>query len=459
MSVFRGLAFSALLLFLNGCEAIWPFSNQLEIPQGASKEIRISAVQHPFGWNRDQNNGLEKDLLERFAAEAGYKLKWSLVRTTEDSIQAVTQEKADLAVGRMNLNVVNNFNLLPGPSYEESPLVLICPRMSQPRESGSSFFQELFGQDVRIPAKVKHVAAIKNELYGDWTAKLHSQYPGLEIIPVQKRQGKDLLRIIAKNRSACALLEKNEAQYYLRYFPSLQVIRELTPPMSIGFLISPKRPEVQKLLMAWFQQASRTREISRIRDRYFGHLDSLDDMDQVRFFRLIQTELPTLLAKFKKVAKEFKVPWQLIAAIAYQESHWKNEAVSFTGVRGIMMLTQETAEHVGIEDRTDIDQSIWGGAKYINMLINAQPQFLSDRDRLLFALATYNVGPAHMMDAQKLAVRLGKNPYSWKDMKKVLPLLASEEFFVTLDYGRARGEEPVDFTNRVMGFYDLLSRY
>lgn len=459
MSVFRGLAFSSLLLILNGCEAIWSFSNQLEIPSGKSNEIRVVAVNHPLSWNKDQANGIEKDLIESFAKEVGYKVKWMLTNSANDSVLSLKNNRADVAIGRLNLNLAYENQLLPGPSYEESPLVLVCPKVSTAIDEDSSFFRSLFGHDVRIPSKVKHVAAIKSDLYGDWMGRFQSLYPGLEVVPVQNRQGKDLLSIIAKNRSACALLEQTEAKYYLRFYPSLQIIRELTPPMSIGFLVSPERVEVQKLLFSWFQRASRTREIMKIRDRYTGHLDSLDEMDQIRLFRTMQTELPALLPKFKAAAKEFQLPWQLVAAVAYQESHWKNEAISFTGVRGIMMLTEETADHVGVDDRTDLTQSIWGGAKYLRILINAQPKNLTPRERMIFALATYNVGPAHMLDAQKLADRLGKNPYSWKDMKKVLPLLSSEEYFITLEHGEARGDEPVDFTNRVLGFFDLLNRY
>jgi len=398
---------------LNGCEAIWSFSNQFEIPQNKSRTIKVSAAYHPLSWNRDQNNGLEKDLIEKFAKDVGYEIKWMPVPSAKASLQKLKEGKSDIAIGRLNLDLANEAQALAGPSYEESPMVVICP---------------------------------KNK-------------PQLQVLENPQKQGRELLRLIANRKSACALLEKNEARYYLRFFPSLQIIREETPPLSLGFLISQERPEIQKLLMSWFQRASRSREIMKIRDRYYGHLESLDEMDQARFFRLSQSTLPALLPTFQSVAKEFDLPWQLIAAVAYQESQWNNDAISFTGVRGIMMLTLETADHLGIEDRTDLAQSLWGGAKYLRLLINAQPHFLNERDRMIFALATYNVGPAHMRDAQKLAVRLAKNPYSWKDMKKILPFLSSEEFYITLEYGEARGEEPVDFANRVLGFYDLLNRH
>ncbi len=59
-----------------------------------------------------------------------------------------------------------------------------------------------------------------------------------------------------------------------------------------------------------------------------------------------------------------EIDWRLLAAIAYQESHWDAQATSQTGVRGMMMLTKNTAQSLGITDRTDAEQSISGGVRY-----------------------------------------------------------------------------------------------
>jgi membrane-bound lytic murein transglycosylase F len=176
-----------------------------------------------------------------------------------------------------------------------------------------------------------------------------------------------------------------------------------------------------------------------------------------KFYEHTQTRLPLWQPLFKKYARENHIPWALLAAVAYQESKWDQTAVSYTGVKGMMQITLKTAEYLGIEDREDPEQSIQGGAFYLRYLFNKTPAYLSNYERWTQALSGYNIGWAHVRDARRLAVELKKNPYRWKDMKKVLPKLEDEEHFSKLTFGYARGRETVQFVDNVLVYYKLLS--
>ncbi len=453
----------AILFMVNslvGCEGIWSSTEQETDPHLAKRELKVAGLVHPLSISAQSSSGFEHDLIEKFAAEKNYRVTWQLFKSAEDATSSLEHNNSDLAAARLNLNLAsaNQETFMAGPSYEEAPLSLICPRVNLgAKDEESSLFQKLFGERTKIPESVKTVIAQGTDLVGEWQGRFNAYYPGLKLLSVAKLQAKDLLKTVGKERIACALVEKNEAQFYLRFFPTLQIVRDLSPPMSLGFLINKNKPDLQRELFSWFQKASRNHQIEHLRDLYFSHFSALSEMDEVRFYRDTEGLMKELAPHFKKVAKEFALPWTLLAAVAYQESHWDNEAESFTGVKGIMMLTRKTAEHVGIEDREDMEQSLWGGAKYLRWLIDSQPKNLPRRQRLVLALATYNVGPAHMIDAQKLAEQFGFNPNSWSDLKKVLPLLSKPEYYDNLDYGEARGQEPIDFANRVMSYYELLS--
>lgn len=185
-------------------------------------------------------------------------------------------------------------------------------------------------------------------------------------------------------------------------------------------------------------------------------LNPLDPQDVSKFFKNIRRVLPLYSKTFKAAALNHHIPWQLIASVAYQESHWNAEARSFTGVRGLMQLTTETADHMDVEDRSDPHQSIHGGAKYIRYLLDKVPTSVNKSDRLDFALAAYNIGLGHLKDAQKLAEQLGRNPNSWNQLKEILPLLAVPEYAQKLEFGMARGYETVEFVDRVKSFYYLM---
>jgi len=120
------------------------------------------------------------------------------------------------------------------------------------------------------------------------------------------------------------------------------------------------------------------------------------------------------------------------------------------------MLTQTTAKAMGIKKRIDPQQSIKGGAKYLQHMLSRIPDDVVATDRVWFALAAYNVGFAHLLDARKLARELGKSPSTWHDMREVLPLLSQKKYYKNLKYGYARGSEPVKYIDRIRYYQDVL---
>jgi len=125
-------------------------------------------------------------------------------------------------------------------------------------------------------------------------------------------------------------------------------------------------------------------------------------------------------------------------------------------VRGIMMLTQATADYLGIEDREDPGASIYGGAQYYARQTERVADTVAEPDRTWMALAAYNVGFNHVKDARMIVERLGGNPDSWVDLSEALPLLAQRKWYTQLPYGYARGWEPVLYVNNIRAYYNIL---
>ena len=121
-----------------------------------------------------------------------------------------------------------------------------------------------------------------------------------------------------------------------------------------------------------------------------------------------------------------------------------------------MMLTRQTAEQVGVDDRLDPAQSITGGARYFLELYGRLPAGIADPDRVWFTLAAYNLGMGHLEDVRVLTERQGGNPNLWADVEERLDLLSLERFYKDLRYGYARGFEARKFVNNVQRYYDTL---
>src|SRR5690606_23594650 len=165
-------------------------------------------------------------------------------------------------------------------------------------------------------------------------------------------------------------------------------------------------------------------------DRYYGHAERLKPVDVTAFLQRSRTLLPQYAALFKQAQELTGLDWRLLAAISYQESHWDRFNTSPTNVRGLMMLTEATADRLGVTDRLDPQQSIFGGARYLLMLKDTLPDRIKEPDRTWMALAAYNIGYAHLEDARVLAQRLKLNPDRWADVKKALPMLSDPTYYV-----------------------------
>ncbi|MBW2601511.1 MAG: transglycosylase SLT domain-containing protein, partial [Deltaproteobacteria bacterium] len=137
--------------------------------------------------------------------------------------------------------------------------------------------------------------------------------------------------------------------------------------------------------------------------------------------------------------------------------HLDPRAKSYKGVRGLMQLTLTTAEEMEIDSRLDPEQSIEGGIKYLSKIYKRFDK-IEGLDRILFTLASYNIGYGHVRDAQKLARQKDLDTHKWASLKKTLPMLRQKKYYKKTKYGYCRGTEPVRYVDRVLTYYDILKR-
>jgi len=218
------------------------------------------------------------------------------------------------------------------------------------------------------------------------------------------------------------------------------------------------KAELRDKADAFFERIIGDGTMQRLIDRYFGYARRVQRIDASTFRERIRTVLPAYAAVFHQAQQQSGIEWRLVAAIAYQESHWDPQATSETNVRGMMMLTEETARRLRVVDRLDARQSIGAGARYLADLKNSLPARIAEPDRTWIALAAFNIGIGHLEDARVLAARRKLNPDSWSDLKKTLPLLAQANHADDTRYGVARGGQAVVFVETVRAYYDVLLR-
>jgi membrane-bound lytic murein transglycosylase F len=244
---------------------------------------------------------------------------------------------------------------------------------------------------------------------------------------------------------------------YRYLFPEVRVAFDITGELPVAWVYQQNVDRsLDEAVRKFFNKINKNGSLDKLINHYYKYAKSFDYIDTRVFIENVHKTLPKYKELFKKSARETDLDWFLLAAMSYQESHWVPEAKSSTGVRGLMMLTTDTAKSLDVEDRLDPEQSILGGARYLIQMKSRLPERIQGEDRLWFALAAYNVGFGHLEDARRLTQSQGGDADKWQDVRERLPLLADEDWHQNTEYGYARGSEPVTYVKNIRRYYDIL---
>lgn len=284
-----------------------------------------------------------------------------------------------------------------------------------------------------------------------------AEYPDLTWKQNSKLESEELLQLVADEVIDYTIADSNEVTLNRRFLLDLRTAFDIGQPQQLAWAL-PKNDDdsLYHAVVDFFELIQNNGELTRLIERAYGHAENLDYVGTLYFKRHVESRLPKYREMFEKAAEKNNLDWQLLAAIGYQESHWNPKAVSPTGVRGIMMLTQATAAHLGIKNRLDPANSIRGGARYFASSRRRIPEDIEEPDRTWMALAAYNVGAGHLEDARIITEESGKDPNKWIDVKEFLPLLAKRKWYKKTKHGYARGWEPVRYVENIRSYYDLL---
>ncbi|MDP1527513.1 MAG: membrane-bound lytic murein transglycosylase MltF [Rhodocyclaceae bacterium] len=268
----------------------------------------------------------------------------------------------------------------------------------------------------------------------------------------------ELLEGLARRRFELVATDDLHFAVAANVHPDLNIAYELPSKLNYAWAFDPDNTRLHAQAQHFIDGIITDGTLRRLDDRYFGHIRRLNTRDIQVFLEHVRTRLPEFRHAFHDAQEITGIDWRLIAALAYQESKWNPLATSFTGVRGMMMLTEDTADRMGVTNRLDANQSIRAGAKYLVILMDELPPEIKHPDRLWFALAAYNLGMGHLRGGRSFAPGLNRDPNSWMDMKQVLPLMSRPEYYERLKSGRARGGEAVILVENIRNYYDVLSR-
>ncbi len=410
----------------------------------ASREITVITRNNPWCYYlyRDRPMGFEYDLAKAFADYLGVRLNVKVADRWDRMIPDLLNGKGDFIAASMTITPTRQDRVAFSNGYHSiQPHIIVHRHQSQIKGA-----EDLAGKTVHVSRGTsyhEHLEVLRAADI-DVNLQLHN---GMETT--------ELIRKVANKSIDITIADNLVAMLSQRYYPQITLAGPISAEEHLGWAVHPQATQLQGQMNAFYNTIKKNGEFDRIFNHYFTGIDEFDFVDIRAFHRGVNQALPEYQPFLQKFAEQNGFDWRLIAAQMYQESRFDPMAVSYQSAHGLMQISINTADSLGVVDVHDPCQNIEAGIRHLKFLFDFYDK-AQGKNRLYIALAAYNVGMGHILDARNLARKQGLDPDKWASLKKTLPLLSEPEYYQKTKYGYCRGLEPVHYINNIIVFFDIL---
>lgn len=448
MRAFALAAVVVLVAALSGCGKLKPPAiferNALEQIR-ARGELRVVTLNLPtcYYLGAQGTEGLEFDLATAYAAYLGVKLTMYPV-ANEHALQA------ELAAGRADIAAASLTNTAEwGRVADAAEPYTLIPQLVVYHRSGVKPRETLQLESAKLAVRAgSPQERILQRLKSTVAPTLQWEETAPSVA--------DPVEDVESGGAEYALTDEREFSFAHHLYPNVLVGFALPEKRPVQWMVRHGPPGLLESVNAFFRELAASGRLPQMVQESSGDTRPFAYEESREFQGHVADRLPQFRAWFEAAAAQSDIDWRLLAAVGYQESKWDPHAASDEGAVGVMMLTADTAQAMGIKDRTNPEQSIAAGARYLAQVRAMIPERIAEPDRTWLTIAAYNVGFGHLEDARIIAQSRGKNPDSWADVREELPLLAQERWYGRAKRGYARGWEPVQFVDRIQRYLTLL---
>jgi membrane-bound lytic murein transglycosylase F len=411
----------------------------------ARGEIKVVTLNIPtcYYLGAQGTEGLEFEAAREFARQLGVRLLMYPVPNEEAMQEALSTGRADIAAAQITADSKWTSVGSATSPYGRIPQLVVYrhdstrPRSTLQIESAKLAVRAESPQE-RLLQKMKRTVA-----------------PNIQWVETAPTSA-DPLEDVDSGQANYALVDAREYSFARHLFPKVDVGFALPESRPVQWVVTRGAHDLVRAVNRFFDAFRGSGRLIRLQQRESGDTRTFAFEESREFQAHLNERLPHYRTWFEAASTQSGIDWRLLAAVGYQESKWNPEAESADGALGLMMLTSDTADAMGIKDRLNPQDNIYAGARYLAEVRDKVPDRIPEPDRTWLTLAAYNVGFGHLEDARVITQMRGKNPDLWSDVKESLPLLTEERWYLKAKRGYARGWEPVQFVDRVQRYLTLL---
>lgn len=278
----------------------------------------------------------------------------------------------------------------------------------------------------------------------------------IHIIEPEDIETEEIISKVASGEIQYAVCDENVALVNQTYYPILDIKTAISFPQNIAWGVRKESTTLLSNIDKWIESFKTTKKYKNIYNKYFRNNKSVN-IKRSEYFASLTGKVSDYDNIIKKYSKWIGWDWKLLASLIYQESKFNKNAESWAGAYGIMQLMPVTAERYGLDSLSTPEENIEAGVKFIKFLEKQFSYIENEDERRKFVLASYNVGPGHVFDAQRLAQKNGKDPNVWEDNVDIYMLKKSDPKFYrdpVVKHGYCRGKEPYNYVTEVLDRYE-----
>lgn len=428
-----------------------PTKNDLELIKDSGELVVLTLYSSTsYFIYRGQEMGFQYELSKQFAESLGLKLRIEVAKNVKELIQKLLSGKGDMIAYNLPITKELKDSLIYcGEDVITHQVIVQRNNKGKPLTDVT----ELIGKDVYVkPGKYyDRLVNLNNEL-GEGI-KIHKVTN--DSITVE-----DLMTQVAQGKIEYTVADNDLARLNKTYYPNLDVDLSISFDQRSSWAVRKDCPELAAVANRWHKENLTSAAYTASMKRYF-EISKRRAYSPILSYKEGKISLYDHL--FKKHSKKIDWDWRLLASLAYTESNFDPNVVSWAGARGLMQLMPATARAMGVPrgQEQNPEESIKAAVKYIAVTDRSLNMIPNKQERINFILASYNAGLGHIYDAMALAEKYGKNKYVWKNnVENFILLKSNEEYFTdpVCKNGYFRGIETYNFVREIVERYESYKK-
>ena len=361
--------------------------------------------------------GFDYELLKKYSDYANLELEVIPIKNMDSIFVDLNKGTADIIAANLTVTeerlIKNNFT---HPIFRTQQVLVQRKPEGWRKLKRSALKEQLLNSSLDLVGKT--ITVSKGSSFYSRIKSLSNEIGGK--INIEEVSGEvsmeDLIEKVSTQEIQYTIADKNVALVTQWQFPNIDAHLSVSLDQNIAWSTRKNATKLTASINEWLIEFQKTKKFKILFNKYFKNQKGFNKRITHESYTLSSGQISPYDEIFQKHAPKLNWDWELLAAMVYQESHFNNKARGWGDSFGLMQFMPQTGARYGVDTSSSAHDNIVAGVNYLKYLDKYWSPIISDSiERIPFVIASYNVGPGHLLDARRLAEKYGKDPFVWED--------------------------------------------